>query len=111
VMYRTNSQSRVLEKMFLRRHVPHRVVGVRFYHRREIRDLLGYLRLCNNPRDVASFDRIVNVPARSIGAKTLSDIRQWSGQLGITPPEAVLLLASGQELPFPVRSLPGPRLR
>jgi DNA helicase-2/ATP-dependent DNA helicase PcrA len=101
VMYRVNSQSRVLEKMFLRRRIPHRVVGVRFYHRKEIRDLLGYLRLCNNPRDVASFDRIINVPARSIGAKTLSDLRQWSERLGITPPEAVLLLSTGQEPPVP----------
>src|SRR5205823_2313552 len=97
VMYRVNSMSRVLEKMFLRRRLPHKVVGTRFYERKEIKDVLGYLRLCRNPRDVASFDRIINVPARSLGSKTLADLRAWSERIGVTPPEAVLLLATEQE--------------
>jgi DNA helicase-2/ATP-dependent DNA helicase PcrA len=100
-MYRTNSQSRIVEKTFLRRRLPHRVVGMRFFERKEIKDVLGYVRLCHNPRDVASFDRVVNVPARQIGAKTLADLRDWSARLGVTPPEAVLLLADNQPLPVP----------
>src|SRR5579884_2270905 len=61
VMYRTNSQSRVLEKTFLRHRLPHKVVGMRFYERKEVRDILAYLRLCYNPNDVTSLDRIINV--------------------------------------------------
>src|SRR5205807_2280817 len=57
VMYRVNSQSRVFERSFLRHRLPHKVVGMRFYERKEIRDLLAYLRLIHNPKDVASFDR------------------------------------------------------
>jgi DNA helicase-2/ATP-dependent DNA helicase PcrA len=108
VMYRTNSQSRVLERTFLRHRIPHKVVGMRFYERREVRDLLAYLRLIHNPKDVTSFDRIVNVPARSIGAKTIADLRAWAARLGVTPPEAVQLLADGEPTavpcPLPSRS-------
>ena len=101
VMYRTNSQSRVVEKSFLRHRIPHKVVGMRFYERKEVRDLLAYLRLCHNPQDVASFDRIVNVPARQIGAKTLSDLRLWAMRLGVTSPEAVQLLVVDAQVPYP----------
>jgi DNA helicase-2/ATP-dependent DNA helicase PcrA len=97
VMYRTNAQSRVLEKEFLRHRLPHRVVGMRFYERKEIRDLLAYLRLCRNPHDVASFERIINVPPRQIGAKTLADLRQWARELGVTAPEALELLAEDDD--------------
>jgi DNA helicase-2/ATP-dependent DNA helicase PcrA len=108
VMYRMNSQSRVLEKTFLRRRLPHKVVGMRFFERKEIKDLLGYLRLCKNARDVASFDRIINVPARQIGSKTLADLRQWAARVGLSPPEAVLMLALGEELdpPCPIKARP-----
>jgi DNA helicase-2/ATP-dependent DNA helicase PcrA len=109
VVYRVNSQSRVFEKTFLRRRIPHKVIGMRFFERKEIKDILGYLRLCHNQRDVASFDRIVNVPARSIGAKTLVELRQWADRLGVTPPEAVILLA--QNAPTPVPCPLGPRPR
>jgi DNA helicase-2/ATP-dependent DNA helicase PcrA len=108
VMYRVNSQSRVFEKTFLRRRIPHKVIGMRFFERKEIKDILGYLRLCHNPRDVASFERIVNVPARQIGAKTLVDLRQWADRLGVTPPEAAILIAQNAptSVPCPLGSRP-----
>jgi DNA helicase-2/ATP-dependent DNA helicase PcrA len=68
VFYRTNAQSRVFEEIFIRVGLPYRVVGgVRFYERREVRDLLGYLRLINNPADEVSLRRVLNVPRRGIG--------------------------------------------
>jgi DNA helicase-2/ATP-dependent DNA helicase PcrA len=109
VMYRVNTQSRVFEKTFLRRRIPHKVVGMRFFERKEIKDILGYLRLCHNPKDVASFDRIVNVPARQIGSKTLVDLRLWADRLGITAPEAALLLVDDRPQPIPCPLGPRPR--
>jgi DNA helicase II / ATP-dependent DNA helicase PcrA len=68
VFYRTNAQSRVFEEIFIRVGLPYRVVGgVRFYERREVRDLLAYLRLINNPADEVSLRRVLNVPKRGIG--------------------------------------------
>ncbi len=68
VFYRTNAQSRVFEEVFIRAGMPYRVVGgVRFYERREVRDLLGYLRLIANPADEVSLRRVLNVPRRGIG--------------------------------------------
>ena len=68
VFYRTNAQSRVFEEVFIRAGLPYRVVGgVRFYERREVRDLLGYLRLIANPADEVSLRRVLNVPRRGIG--------------------------------------------
>lgn len=77
VMFRTNGQSRVLEETFVSMGIPHRVVGaLRFYQRREVRDILAYLRLCANPRDLVSLERIINVPRRGIGARTLQRLRE-----------------------------------
>ena len=71
VMYRTNAQSRALEEALIRAKVPYELVGgTRFYERREVKDILAYLRLVQNPYDVVSFTRVVNVPGRGIGAKT-----------------------------------------
>ena len=70
VFYRTNAQSRVFEEMFIRVGLPYRVVGgVRFYERREVRDLLAYLRLIANPADEVSLRRVLNVPKRGIGER------------------------------------------
>jgi DNA helicase-2/ATP-dependent DNA helicase PcrA len=67
VFYRTNAQSRVIEDIFMRVGVPYRVFGgVRFFQRREVKDVLGYLRLLLNPQDVISFRRVVNMPKRGI---------------------------------------------
>ncbi|HEX5417946.1 MAG TPA: UvrD-helicase domain-containing protein, partial [Chloroflexota bacterium] len=101
VMYRVNSQSRAVEKTFLRHRLPHKVVGMRFFERKEIRDLIAYLRLIHNPQDVASFDRIINVPARQIGAKTIADLRVWAGSLGVTAPEAIQLIGEADSFGVP----------
>ncbi|MBT3864881.1 UvrD-helicase domain-containing protein [Candidatus Peregrinibacteria bacterium] len=72
VLYRTNAQSRVMEEVFLRYGIPYRIVGgVKFYARKEIKDMLAYLRVVQNPNDSVSLMRIINVPSRKIGAKTL----------------------------------------
>jgi ATP-dependent DNA helicase UvrD/PcrA len=78
VLYRTNAQSRSIEEAFVHYGVPYRVVGgVRFYDRKEIKDILAYLRLIFQPEDRISFERIVNVPARGLGAKSLQTFFAW----------------------------------
>src|SRR5207248_383311 len=77
VLYRTNAQSRAFEDVFNRRRVPYRLVGgVRFWERREVKDVLAYLRFLFNPTDELSFARIVNVPRRKIGPVTVEALRQ-----------------------------------
>jgi len=79
VMYRVNAQSRALEETFLRYGVPYRLVGgTRFYQRREVKDIIAYLRLINNPQDNVSLVRIINVPVRGIGQRTLSHLQDWA---------------------------------
>lgn len=78
VLYRTNAQSRAVEEMFVHYGIPYRIVGgVRFYDRKEIKDILAYLRLIFQPEDRVSFERIVNVPARGVGAKSLQNFYEW----------------------------------
>lgn len=78
VLYRTNAQSRSIEEAFVRYGVPYRIVGgQRFYDRKEIKDLMGYLRLLYQPEDRVSFERIVNVPTRGIGTKSLENFYTW----------------------------------
>jgi DNA helicase-2/ATP-dependent DNA helicase PcrA len=96
VMYRMNSQSRVLEDAFVRANLPYRLVGgTRFYSRREIKDLLAYLRLIHNPDDGISLLRVINVPPRGIGGKTLDTLAAWAGELGTSPYGALQKLADG----------------
>ena len=72
VLYRTNAQSRPLEEVFLKNNFPYKITGgVRFYQRKEIKDILAYLRLLINPFDLMSIKRVINVPSRGIGKKTL----------------------------------------
>jgi len=79
VMYRVNAQSRALEETFLRYGVPYRLVGgTRFYQRREIKDIISYLRLIHNTQDNVSLLRIINVPVRGIGHRTLSQLQSWA---------------------------------
>ncbi|WP_170006351.1 DNA helicase PcrA [Bacillus fonticola] len=81
VLYRTNAQSRILEDTFLMTNTPYNVVGgMKFYDRKEIKDLLAYLRLISNPADDISLERIINVPKRGIGAGTLDKIRQYASE-------------------------------
>lgn len=76
VLYRTNAQSRLLEEIFLKRELPYRLVGaVQFYQRKEIKDVLAYLRAIANPSDLLSFERAASSPTRGIGKKTLEQIR------------------------------------
>jgi DNA helicase-2/ATP-dependent DNA helicase PcrA len=85
VLYRTNAQSRSIEEAFVHYAIPYRVVGgVRFYDRKEIRDLIAYLRLIFQPEDRVSFERIVNVPARGVGAKSLQNFIQWQSLNSLT---------------------------
>ncbi len=75
VLYRTNAQSRVLEEAFIKWGIPYRIIGgVKFYQRKEIKDILAYLFFIKNPSDQVSFERIINVPARKIGTKTIQKI-------------------------------------
>ena len=90
VLYRTNAQSRGLEEVFLRYGVPYRVVGgVRFYDRKEIKDILSYIRLIYQPEDRTSFLRIVNVPARGVGARSLEKFFEWAGSQGLPMSQAL----------------------
>jgi DNA helicase II / ATP-dependent DNA helicase PcrA len=78
ILYRTNAQSRAIEETFIRYGVPYRIVGgQRFYDRKEIKDIMAYLRLVYQPEDRVSFERIVNVPTRGIGTKSLESFYAW----------------------------------
>ena len=75
VMYRTNAQSRPIEEAFVRAGMPYRLVGAtRFYARKEIKDVLAYLRIVNNPADLVSLQRVINVPPRGVGEKTFAQL-------------------------------------
>ena len=79
IMYRTNAQSRALEEAFIRYGMPYKLVGgTRFYERREVKDIIAYLRLIHNPYDSVSLSRIINVPPRGIGARTIEELERWA---------------------------------
>lgn len=81
ILYRTNAMSRVMEEMFLKSNIPYKIVGgTKFYDRKEIKDILAYLRLIANPDDEISFARIINVPKRGIGASTVDKILNFGAQ-------------------------------
>ena len=83
ILYRTNAQSNALEQALSRSGVPHRIIGGhRFYDREEIRDMVAYLQVINNPHDDVRLSRIINVPKRSIGAKTVSTAAEIAAGLG-----------------------------
>lgn len=85
VLYRTNAQSRMIEEMLLKANIPYKIVGgLKFYDRKEIKDLLAYLRLIANPNDDISFTRIINVPKRGIGASSLEKISRYATENGIS---------------------------
>jgi len=108
IMYRTNAQSRVLEDAFVRAGLPYKLVGAtRFYARREIKDVLAYLRLVHNPHDSVSLARIINVPTRGIGAKTRSSLEEWAGDLEVPIYTALRMLreeTEGAAAPFSTRA-------
>ncbi len=100
VMYRTNAQSRLLEEAFLHAGLPYKIVGAqRFYGRREVKDLIAYLRLVHNPDDEVSLMRVINVPARGIGAKTVAALRTAAQKAGLSMGALLLELARDPAAP------------
>ncbi|MFC1974385.1 ATP-dependent helicase [Chloroflexota bacterium] len=98
VMYRTNAQSRALEEAFVRYGTPYKLVaGTRFYERREIKDIIAYLRLIQNPYDSVSLLRIINVPQRGIGQRSLEELSNWAMSTGVSRYEALQLVAEQEE--------------
>lgn len=105
IMYRTNTQSRALERACRDYGVPYTLVGgVSFYKRREVRDLLAYLRLVLNPDDRISFARVINMPRRGIGKKSLEDFQYWAAKADLTYGEALWQLINGDESPLSSRA-------
>jgi DNA helicase-2/ATP-dependent DNA helicase PcrA len=97
VMYRMNAQSRAIEESFLRYGIRYQLVGgTRFYARREVKDALAYLRVLRSDADQVSFERIINVPARAIGDKTIEALRGASRRDGITTWEAIERAGRGE---------------
>lgn len=98
VLYRTNAQSRVVEDAFVRNNIPHNIIGsYYFYNRKEIKDLIAYLKLIYNPCDSISLERIINVPKRGIGAKSIENLRKKATENNISMFDAI---DSGKELEF-----------
>jgi DNA helicase-2/ATP-dependent DNA helicase PcrA len=96
VMYRMNAQSRAVEEAFLRYGIRYQLVGgTRFYQRREVKDALAYLRILRSDTDAVSFERVVNVPARSIGEKSVAALRRWADQHETTTWAAIEAAATG----------------
>ena len=105
VMYRVNAQSRALEEACLQQGVKYRLVGgTRFYHRREIRDLTAYLRLLFNQQDDLNLARVVSVPPRGIGAKSMQQLGDWASGFGVPMFDAMreIAAASAAKKPCPV---------
>ncbi|RJQ40520.1 MAG: AAA family ATPase, partial [Dehalococcoidia bacterium] len=97
VMFRTNAQSRALEEAFIRYGTPYKLVaGTRFYERREVKDLIAYLRFIQNPADSVSLLRIINVPARGIGQKSLDYIKSLAREKGVSEYDAIKLVSTGE---------------
>lgn len=97
VGYRTNSQSRPLEEAFVRRSIPYRLVGgTRFYERREVKDVLAYLRLLHNPFDSVALLRVINIPTRGIGEKTVQELTRWAKERQVPLYSALQLLADAE---------------
>ena len=98
ILYRTNAQSRAMEEALLKANIPYRIIGsFYFYNRKEIKDLLCYLRLINNPKDDVSLSRVINVPKRGIGNVTIANITARAEENNTSLFEAI---TSGKELAF-----------
>ena len=100
VLYRTNAQSRAIEDALISNGIPYRLVGgTRFYDRKEIKDIVAYLRLIQNEHDIVAFQRVVNTPARGIGNKTLSMILQTATDTSTSPVAIAVKLVSADAIP------------
>lgn len=92
ILYRTNAQSRVLEEVFMRYGIPYKIVGgIKFYERKEVKDILAYLRVIQNQNDSISLLRIINTPPRKIGGKTLETLQQFANIHSLSLFNAMLL--------------------
>jgi DNA helicase-2/ATP-dependent DNA helicase PcrA len=109
VMYRTNAQSRLLEEAFLHAGLPYKLVGAqRFYGRREVKDIIAYMRLAYNHNDELSLIRVINVPPRGVGDKTLQLLRTQAQKASLSPGDLLLQLGRDSEpfkTSFPQRAL------
>ncbi len=105
VMYRVNAQSRALEEAFMRHGMSYRLVGgTRFYQRREIKDVVAYLKFIHNPDDAVSLMRIINVPGRGIGPRTLTELSAWATDQGITVHKALEMISQENGPPIAARA-------
>lgn len=85
MLYRTNAQSRLLEESFVALNIPYNVVGgVNFYARKEIKDILAYLKTIDNGRDDLAVKRIINVPRRGIGAASIAKVQDYADHMGLS---------------------------
>ncbi|HUP26366.1 MAG TPA: UvrD-helicase domain-containing protein [Candidatus Limnocylindrales bacterium] len=99
VLYRTNAQSRAIEEAFIRYGVPYRIVGgQRFYDRKEIKDIMAYLRLIYQPEDRVSFERVVNVPTRGIGTKSVQNFISWQSMNNLSLSQAMMTVGDHPDL-------------
>jgi len=106
VMYRTNAQSRAIEEALVRYGFPYKLVGaLRFYERKEIKDTLAYLRLIINPHDDVSMSRIINVPPRNIGQRTMNELSNWANLMGVSLYTALDRISDGEEINLNSRSV------
>ena len=100
VFYRTNAQSRIFEEIFMRAAIPYKVVGgLRFYERKEVKDLLAYLRVLANPNDEVSLRRIINFPKRGIGDRALEEVELFAVAQGISFWHALLRVTEASAVP------------
>jgi DNA helicase-2/ATP-dependent DNA helicase PcrA len=98
VMYRTNAMSRPVEEALVRHRIPYRLIGgLRFYERREVKDVVAYLRLIHNRLDEASLFRVINVPQRGVGDRTVARIREYAREMGIAAWDACEAVARGRD--------------
>ena len=103
VAYRVNAQSRALEEACIRHGIPYRLVGaLRFYQRKEIKDVIAYLRVLNNPADDVSMERILNVPPRGIGQRSVDELNRWARTLNVPMRRAVKILADDPDIETPI---------
>jgi len=99
ILYRTNAQSRQIEEAFMMKNIPYRVVwGLKFYDRKEIKDMLGYLRVIHNRDDVVSMKRIINMPTRKIWAKSIEHLDNYREQFWLNYPTIIANIDEVEEL-------------
>jgi DNA helicase-2/ATP-dependent DNA helicase PcrA len=110
LFYRTNAQSRILEDLLMRERIPYRIYGgLKFFDRKEVKDILAYLRLVLNPHDSVSLKRIINMPARGIGKATIEKVEDYSKSKGISPVEAIHNLIDQDDIGEPGLTIKGSR--